>query len=292
AKVRVGLEKSDNVIGNAIVAEVMQNCNPARPDVANKFAASYRGYFNVKKDGVYTFFVNGEDATFLFIDGFKVFDRPGLNRPLGTVKLKEIEKIAGKVELKAGVHAFEVHQAVGTSPESRGICALSWTTPETPKYAFVPPSVIAHPLYARVAAAERPDGTQAGMFSHGIDDTLESGGVKLFLVKFEADSESAKLQWECGDGTTGAGRSVTHVYFKEGDYLVTLNAGGGLPAFKRKIRVWPEPGDSSPLSLEAAVKAIEGMEWQKLDVGRIREIFTYLQICEAPNRFTLLDAVT
>src|SRR5262249_14264674 len=30
AKVRVGLEKSDNVIGNAIVAEVMQNCNPAR----------------------------------------------------------------------------------------------------------------------------------------------------------------------------------------------------------------------------------------------------------------------
>ncbi|HZZ82519.1 MAG TPA: PKD domain-containing protein [Gemmataceae bacterium] len=290
AKVRVGLEKSDNVIGNAIVTEVMQNCNPARPDVNNKFAASYRGYFNVKKDGVYTFFVNGEDATFLFIDGFKVFERPGTNRPLSTVKLKDIEKLAGKVELKAGVHAFEVHQAIGTSPDSRGACALTWTTPEAPKYAFLPQTAIAHPLYARVAAAERRDGTQAGIFSHGVDDTLESaGGSKLFLVRFEADSESDKLLWDFGDGTTGTGRSITHVYFKEGDYLVTLNNAGSL--YKRKIRVWPEPGDSSPLSLGNAIRHIEAMDWKKLDVSRVREIYGFLQVCEQPNRFALMDAV-
>src|SRR6185312_1491772 len=100
-------------------------------------------------------------------------------------------KLAGKVELKAGVHAFEVHQAIGTSPDSRGACALTWRTPDVPKYAFVPQTALAHPLYARVAAAERRDGTQAGIFSHGVDDTLESaGGSKLFLVRFEADSDS------------------------------------------------------------------------------------------------------
>ncbi len=118
AKVRAGLEKSTAIIGNAIVTEVAQNTNPARPDVPNKFAASYRGFLDIKKDGAYTFVVNADDAAFLFIDGFKVFERTGVNRPLGTVKVKELEKIAGKVELKAGVHAFEVHQAIGDNPQS------------------------------------------------------------------------------------------------------------------------------------------------------------------------------
>ena len=287
-KVREGLEKSKQVIGNAIVTEIMQNCNPARPDVANKFAASYRGYLNVKKDGTYTFVVNAEDAAFLFIDGFKVFERPGNNRPLGTVKVKELEKIAGKVDLKAGVHAFEVHQAIGDSPQSRGACALAWTTPEQPKFGMVPQTALKHPLYARAAAMERQDGTSAGAFVHGIDDTLESAGIKLFLVLLEADN---KAVWDFGDGTSGTGRSITHVYFKEGDYVISLAQGAG-PAFKRKIHIWPEPGDASPLNLEAAVRALEAMEWKKLDASRVREIFSYLQVCEAPNRWPLLDSVT
>ncbi len=167
---------------------------------------------------------------------------------------------------------------------------MAWKTPEQPKFALVPPSALVHPLYARVTAAERPDGSAAGIFSQGIDDTLESAGLKLFLVKFEADG-AGQANWDFGDGTTGTGRSPAHVYFKEGDYTVSLNAGAGLPPFKRRVRIWPEPGDSSPLSLAAAVDAIAAMEWQKLDTGRIREIFAYLNICEQPNRWPLLDQV-
>jgi tetratricopeptide (TPR) repeat protein len=293
-KVRAGLEKSTSVIGNAIVTEVMQNTNPARPTTPTKFAASYRGYFNVKKEGTHTFVVNADDAAFLFIDGFKVFERPGVNRPLGAVKVKELEKIAGRVDLKPGVHSFEVHQAVGESPQSRGSCVLAWTTPEQPKFMFVPPTAIAHPLYARAAAVLRPDGNAAGAFTFGLDDMLESAGLKLFLVRFEADGDfpnADKLQWDFGDGTVGVGRSPTHIYFKEGDYQVTLNVGGGLPPFKRRVHVWPEPGDSSPLSLEAAVRTLERMDWKKLDVGRVREIFSFLRICEQANHWPLLDSV-
>src|SRR5262249_25561279 len=78
-------------------------------------------------------------------------------------------------------------------------------------------------------------------------------------------------------------------YFKEGDYFVTLNNAGSI--YKRRIHVWPEPGDSSPLSLSKAITILEGMEWKKLDVGRVREIFGFLQVCEQPNRFALMDAV-
>src|SRR5581483_11124097 len=100
-KVRAGLEKSEKVLANAVVTEVVQNCNPARPNDPKRFAAAYRGHFTVKKDGTYRFFVNADDAAFLFIDGFKVFERPGGNNvPLGTVKVKELDKLAGKVDLK------------------------------------------------------------------------------------------------------------------------------------------------------------------------------------------------
>lgn len=293
-KVRAGLEKSANVIGNAIVTDVFQNTNPARPDQPFKFAASYRGHFQIKKDGPYSFVVNADDAAFLFIDGFKVFDRAGNNRPLGTVKVKELEKIAGKVDLKAGVHSFEVHQACGNGPDVRGACALVWTTPDAPKFALMPSTVMVHPLYGRAAAMERPADAPSGAFVWGLDDTVETTGLKLFLVRFEAEGrfkEPGKLIWNFGDGVVGTGQSITHIYFTEGDYQVTLDAGHGLAPFRRKIHVWAEPGDTSPLSLDLTIKTLSTMDWKKLDQPRIQEIFAFLALCEQPSRWPLLESV-
>jgi hypothetical protein len=81
AKVRAGLEKSNRILGNAIVTDVVQQCNPARPAQSNNFAVSYRGFLDIKKPGAYRFLLNAEDASFLFIDGFKVFERVGSTRP-------------------------------------------------------------------------------------------------------------------------------------------------------------------------------------------------------------------
>lgn len=294
AKVRAGLEKSTHIIGNAVVAEVVQNCNPARPAQSQRFTASYRGFLDIKKEGTYSFFVNADDAAFLFIDDFKVFERPGVNTPLGAVKVKELEKLAGKVELKPGVHSFEVHHAVGEHPPNTGRCSLVWKAPDQPKVSFLPPTAIAHPLYARAATCERPDSQPAGAFLHGLDDSLESAGLKLFLVRFEAEGsykEPEKLVWNFGDGTTGKGQSITHVYLKEGDYEVSLSAPTGLPPFRRKINVWSEPGETSPLSLERAVKTLEAMEWRKLEPARVREIFSFLTVCDQPDRWRLLEQV-
>ncbi len=294
AKVRAGLEKSPGVIGNAVVGDVLQNCNPARPDQSAKFAASYRGHLVVARKGTHRFVVNADDASFLFIDGFKVFERAGANSTLGTVKLKDLEKIAGKVDLEPGVHAFEVHQAVGDKLNASGVCALLWSPPGEAKFAFAPSAAMAQPLYARVAAVEKPDGTCPGALVHGLDDSLEMPGVKLFLARFEAHGlakDDKALLWDFGDGTTGTGRSVMHVYFKEGDYVVALKADTGLPALKRRVRVWGEPGENSPLTLEDTVAALAGMDWPKLGPTRAREMFTFLQACQQPGRWPLLGQV-
>ena len=118
ATVRTGLQKSETVIGNAVVPDIVQTTNPARPGDIRKFAASYRGFLKIDKAGVYRFFANADDAVFLFIDGFKVFERAGSNKKLvGNVP---VNKIGNDVELKAGVHPIEVHHVLGNNPDAVG----------------------------------------------------------------------------------------------------------------------------------------------------------------------------
>jgi tetratricopeptide (TPR) repeat protein len=296
AKVRELLvsKQAAPIVANAVVAEVIQGANPVVPNAPQESAVSYRGYFRVKKGGTHSFFVNADEASFLFIDDFKVFERPGAdNTTLYKAKLADMDKLAGKVDLKAGVHAFEVHHVVGSNPKAAGQCFLLWTTPEQPKFAFMRPPDFVPPLYGRVAAAERMGGAPALSFVHGLDDLVESNGLKLFLVRFEAQcspAEEDQLRWDFGDGTMGKGRSVVHVYFQEKSYDVTLHGKPG-SLYRRTMRLWPEPGEMSPLSLERGVQALAALEWQKLPAERLRQVFTFLQTCRQPSAAPLLDAV-
>lgn len=295
-KVRGGLKKSDNVIGNALAAEVLQNCNPARPDRPQKFAASYRGFLDIKKDGPYRFYVNADDAAFLFIDGFKVFERPGANQHIYQLKQKILEEKCGQIDLKAGVHAIEVHQVVGNNTNAQGVCSLLWQPDDKP-FAFVPRTAFMQAMLAQPAAVERAGAAPVAGFAHGIDDSLSSGDVRLCLVRFQAQGDvkdEKTLVWAFGDGEQATGRSVVHVYLKDGDYKVSLRSAPDLPAFRRTVTVWPAPGATSPLSLDTAIKTLAATAWQKWEPERVRQLYAFLIVCEQnrPERWALLDAVS
>jgi len=292
SSVRDGLTRSDNVIGNFVVADVIQNCNPARPNDPRSFAASYRGYFNAPEDGIYRFFLNSEDAAFLFIDGFKVTERVGDNqRVTGAVGLRAI---GDEVELKAGVHPFEVHHVMGNNPTAIGYCAMMWVPPGAKAWAYVPYKSFVHADYARVAQIDESQNRPAAQFVYGIDDTLRSGdGGLVYLMRFEAVGplgDASSLEWDFGDGTTGRGQRSTHVYFQAGDYEVSLKSGD-LPAYRTNVHVWPAPGNTSPLSLGAAVASLASSEWQKFDAERLHRMFEFLRVCEQPDRWPLVNAV-
>lgn len=290
--VREGLSRSDNVMGNAVVADVVQNCNPARPNDPRQFAASYRGFLQIPADGVYRFFLNAEDAAFLFIDGFKVTERVGNNtRVTGAIAVRSI---GDDVELKAGVHPFEVHHVMGNNPTAIGYCALMWVPPAAKNWAFVPHTAFARADYARVAAIDEVQNRPAAQFMYGIDDTLRSGdGGLVYLVQFAASgpgSDDAALSWNFGDGTTGQGSRPRHVYFNSGDYEVTLQSGD-LPPYRMNVHVWPAPLNTSPLSLSAALESLSASDWQTFDVERLQRMFEFLRVCEQPRRWPLLSAV-
>ncbi len=287
-----GLKKSENVIGNAPVTEVIQNCNPARPDDPRRFAASYRGYLYIKTAGNYRFLTNSEDASFLFIDGAMVYQRPGINKRI-TGRIP-IERTGSEVTLTAGVHPFEVHHVMGNNPETYGFLALLWLPPGAKNWAFVPMDAYARPLLANVATVEEAAGAQIAIFSSGVEDTLASNGMTLFLERFEAGGtikNPAQLTWDFGDGTKGTGRSIRHAYFKSGLYTVTLTSPGVAP-YKRSVYVWPSPGDTNPLSLSRAITALEAVNWSAFSPQQINQMFDFLLQCEQPERWALLEKVS
>jgi hypothetical protein len=290
--VRDGLTKSEPVIGNAFVAEIVQSCNPARPATPKNYAVTYRGNLNIKQDGVYRFFVNSEDASFLFIDGFKVCDRPGANaRLIGSIPTRSI---GSELELKAGPHAIEVHHVLAENPATYGGCTLLWAPPEAKLWTIVPRDAFVHADFAHVAAVEAPGPAVAAVFDYGIDDCLvTAGGAALHLVRFEAQGDlgdEAALQWDFGDGTEGTGRSVRHVYFAAGDYTVSLSCSGPLPPFTRRVHVWAAPGAISPFSVGSVIESLAA-DWRKFPADRQDRVLDFLLTCDHPNRWPLVGQV-
>lgn len=283
-----GLTKSETVLGNAFVGQVLQNCNPARPNNPRNFAASYRGYLNIKQAGTNSFIVNADDAAFLFIDGYKVFERAGSNLPItGSIPLS----YAKEMFLTAGVHPFEVHHVCGNNPSARGSCTLLWRPPGAKHSEFIPPGAFAQPLLAEVTDVE--DGAGTGVaFTWGVDDTLSSEGVTLRLARFEAQGrirDPNQLHWDFGDGCKATGQTVNHIYFKEGSYQVTLKSAPDLPAFTRVVYMWTAPHPMSPHSLSSATKIISKTDWNGWDMQRINTMFDFLLISEQPDRWPMVE---
>lgn len=292
AAVLEGLKKSENVTGNAIVGEIRQTMNPSRPHSARGFAASYRGFLTITAPGVHRFFVNSDDASFLFIDGFKVCERTGANGLVtGNIPRK---RFGTDIELTEGVHAVEVHHVIGNNPAATGACMLLWLPPTAgAKWGVVPRSAFVEPLCAHVGGIEEAAGAAIGTIGFGVEDTLDAGGIEMYLTRFEAQGgfpDDVPVRWDFGDGTTGTGRSVRHVYFRDGPYTVSLTVGKS-PAFRRTVTPWAVPGATSPLALSRAVEAIAASDWKQLDAARLNQLSEFLLVCGTRNRWPLMEGV-
>ena len=290
ADVVAGLKQSPAVIANGFVDQVVQNVNPARPDNLRNFAASYRGFLRIPEDGSYKFYVGAENAAFLFINTNRVFEQTGA----AGFAVRIPASAWREVELTAGVHPFEVHHACGPTA-NRANCTLYMKRDTVNKKlaaAAVPAAMFAPATRAEVAGIEGANGAPALTFAWGVDDTLSTPGQTLHLVRFEAHGTSpdpAKIQWNFGDGTRGTGRSPTHVYFKPGEYRVTLNAGAGAPPVTQRIYVWTVPIPTSPHSLGRAVEILSASDWSGWDAQRFNSAFDFLLVSEQPHRWPLVE---
>ena len=291
ADVVAGLKKSTRVLANSFVDLVFQNVNPARPNSPRNFTASYHGWLRIPETGTYTFLLAGEDAAFLFIDGNRVHEQTGKR----VFAVRVPASAWSDVDLEAGVHPIEIHHVCGpeaTTPK----CELLWKaiSPKKTKLAaaIVPPEAFAQAALAEVVGVEGAGGATAATFAWGVEDTLSTLGITLYLARFEAQGsikDPAKIEWDFGDGTKGTGRSPMHVYFKPGEYNVTLRAGPGASPVTQNICMWTAPFPTGPHSLARAVENLTASDWSKWDTQRVNTMFDFLLVSEQPNRWPLVE---
>ena len=99
--------------------------------LVDNFYVNWTGVIRIPKDGAYTFYLESDDGSRLFIDGKQVVDHGGLH---------DMTEMSDRVELKAGDHEIKVEFF---DAEEEAGCILSWETAGKVKE-VVPASVLFH----------------------------------------------------------------------------------------------------------------------------------------------------
>lgn len=292
AQVREGLEQSVEVLGNAPVTDILQKMNPFRLGSTPDFAASYRGFLRVNTSGLIRFFVNADDAAFLFLNGFLVYSQTGSNRPLGGCV--NVFGVGEDMELEAGVYEVELYQITGHQRNTEGRCSFYWIPPGASTWQRVPPEAWVPSARSILTDVTAADGRGVPIPMAGVANTLDMGGYRFHKVHFSAvgGDSNQPLAWDFGDGLKGRGPSPQHVYFGGGDTIVRLQSHPDLPAFKRRLHVWPAPVETSPLTASAIIRILENTDLEALDPVRLAATFAFLSICGQPERWPLMEKVT
>jgi hypothetical protein len=120
------VERVDKQINYASTLEALPGTK-----LVDNFYVVWTGKIRIPADGGYTFFLESDDGSRLFIDGAQVVDNNGLH---------EMQENLGKVELKAGDHVIKVE--FFDAEEDAG-CILSWKSAKIEKQ-VVPENVLFH----------------------------------------------------------------------------------------------------------------------------------------------------
>lgn len=99
--------------------------------LVDNFYVCWTGVIRIPKDGSYTFYLESDDGSRLFIDGKQVVDNGGTH---------EMSEMPGRAKLKAGDHEIKVE--FFDAEEDAG-CIMSWEAPGQTK-SVVPAAVLFH----------------------------------------------------------------------------------------------------------------------------------------------------
>lgn len=218
------LATSPQAYGGRYQQRISDGHNPFGP--SDYYLSVYRGWILIPESGTYKFCTASNEASFSFLDGKKLVHWPGRHTSERGARGEKNET----VELTAGLHYLEYyHEEVML----KQVAFLGWSPPGAPAghFSAIPESVYTKPHSAAVAVYETRQGQQP-RFEPDLIDSIWPGDrhegqytrVAFRLSNASAFSQSARFQWQFGDGQSATGTEVEHVYLSLGDYNVTLVA--------------------------------------------------------------------
>lgn len=104
---------------------------PGVNDLKEWFSLNFNFKVNVEKAGEYTFIINSDDGSKLFIDGQLVIDHDGQHSP---------QEKDGKVTLTAGSHIFNLQYFQG--PANKIALELFWKAPGASEREYIPANLV------------------------------------------------------------------------------------------------------------------------------------------------------
>ncbi len=232
----ITLEKSKknpkNFVGCGFVPRIFSAINPFTGNYS--LINVYTGWFVAPQSGSYLFIISSNNASFLSIDSKLLLETPAWHGPVRQPTIRR------NVSLTAGLHRMDVLQV---TPRGYPTMAVYWRQPGESGFEVMPAQFFTRIYSATAGLPERyglPGTLDIRVNERGeaVVDNRHIQRRVFEVVGSDADGEG--WQWDFGDGQTGAGRKVSHVYLHDGVYAVTAKKGFDVITQRYYVsRDWP-----------------------------------------------------
>ncbi|MGH7144102.1 MAG: PA14 domain-containing protein [Planctomycetota bacterium] len=198
------IKQSKDEFGADFVPNVFQGCNIFGP--SDRYISLYKGLLICPVSGAYEIVTSSDDASFIDIDGHRVVEWPGYHGAVGLAIHK------ATINLTQGPHQFRyTHCNAGGD----GMAVAAWQPPGAKKPLPIPETAFSAAALGVPVRLDTRDGPSNIGFnvSYAGEAFDDNGQVypRLHLTAFDPDN-ARDVQWDFGDGLSGAGAAVDHVY--------------------------------------------------------------------------------
>jgi len=215
-------------IGTSLVDDIQQNFPIHRfpdydgADQPNKGGYGlyrYRGFFQVNKAGQYAFATMSNWDSYLAVDDKLVVGWPGKHGTGGSRGYKQ-----KTVSLSPGIHKLEYYNY---SPWGRMYCLAAWKKPNEKLRLMTRTDFLAVGRYRPVlAGSSDPDKPYIPFEWSAVDEfRTEQTGRSFVTMRFDAmipAGSDYSCRWTFDDGAAAEGRTVQHVFLRQGLRKVRL----------------------------------------------------------------------
>jgi tetratricopeptide (TPR) repeat protein len=265
-RIRRTFEKARPLIGRRFLPAVFIGHNPFGP--RNRLCSRFTGALVCERAGEYVFATSSRDATFLLIDGKEVVDNGGFHRP------QRRASKTGRIKLSKGLHELTVYHVNGGGDP---IAVAAWRPPGSKRLWKIPAEAFAPIRRAEPGRLSRHEQRYVADFliEHAGETFLADEYLQRYVFTASADEggkAKAEYAWDFGDGTTGSGRRVEHVYLRNGPARVKLTATVSGRKLRRVntvyvTRPWDRVTEASLDPIAGHAKIVAGYDFARLDAA-------------------------
>ncbi|MBN1554314.1 MAG: PKD domain-containing protein [Phycisphaerae bacterium] len=213
------LAKSKPALGAEFAADIFQGCNPF--GAGQNIVGLYTAWIVAPQAGEYEFATSSMNASFLWVDDALVVRNGGWHGPQWRVVCR------GKVNLTAGLHKLTF---LHVSPWGDPIAVVVWQPPGR-KWSRVDAGAVT-PVRQGLPGVIEKRGRAVN-----VDFAVRPGGEVFcrnryyqrrdFVSRIQGRGEHGiQWRWEFGDGLSGEGQNIQHVFLTPGVYTIKLTAQG------------------------------------------------------------------